>query len=69
MDGTDLHLIVSFVVSDGFDFDFWWQIRIQINWAQVVFEHLGEILRCLISLDEAIMSNQQIAERWASFKR
>jgi len=30
---------------------------------------MGEVLRCLITLDECIRANGQIAEKWPAFKR
>jgi len=35
----------------------------------MVFDHLGDLLRCLIVLDECVRSNVQIAEKWPAFKR
>ncbi|CAF0880881.1 unnamed protein product [Rotaria sordida] len=35
----------------------------------IVYDHLGDLLRCLITLDECFRSNVQIAEKWPAFKR
>lgn len=35
----------------------------------IIFDHMGEVLRCLITLDECIRANGQIAEKWPAFKR
>jgi WASH complex subunit 7 len=35
----------------------------------IIFDHLGDLLRCLITLDECLRSNVQITEKWPAFKR
>ncbi|CAF3374323.1 unnamed protein product [Rotaria sp. Silwood1] len=35
----------------------------------IIYDHLGDLLRCLITLDECFRSNVQIAEKWPAFKR
>ena len=36
---------------------------------QVIFDNLADLLRCLVTLDECLLSNGQVSEKWPAFKR